>query len=409
MRRLLFISPATPALTGNGLAMRAGLILEALSAEHAVTLLVLPIVGGGAPDARVAAWCDRVEVVSLQGLEDPWFERLARIDDEAGRLRMLAAYPRPALARFAMAPAARAVAGRVAGDVFDAVHVFRLYLAPLAEPYLGAGTAPRPSCRLDLDDLESVTRARLAALYEAAGRPEVAAVERAESRKYARMEGEWLPRFDRVYVCAEGEAATLAARHRLASVRVVPNGVRIPAAAPPRRRGAPFSVVFVGNMSYYPNEDAAAFFCREVLPRLRSRLAMPLRLRIVGARPPAAVRALAADPDVSVTGALPDLAAEYGRADAVVVPLRAGGGTRIKILEAFSYRRPVVSTTVGAEGLAVRDGEHLLIADDAETLAARCALLACRPEVGAALAARAFDLVTARHTVEHVRAALAAP
>jgi glycosyltransferase involved in cell wall biosynthesis len=101
-----------------------------------------------------------------------------------------------------------------------------------------------------------------------------------------------------------------------------------------------------------------------------------------------------------------DLAPVYADADAVVVPLRAGGGTRIKILEAFVHRRPVVSTSLGAEGLEVEHHRHLLLADTPEDFAAQCARLAGDPALRESLTAGGFELASTRHTVERVRAAL---
>jgi glycosyltransferase involved in cell wall biosynthesis len=96
----------------------------------------------------------------------------------------------------------------------------------------------------------------------------------------------------------------------------------------------------------------------------------------------------------------------YHRADAVVAPLRAGSGTRIKILEAMSYRRPVVSTPAGIEGLAARDGEHLLVGDTAEAFACQCVRLMEVPSLGERLSRDAFDLCVARYTSTAVAAAL---
>src|SRR5262249_38828129 len=134
---------------------------------------------------------------------------------------------------------------------------------------------------------------------------------------------------------------------------VIPNAVRIPPSTSATRRGGPFTLLFVGTLGYYPNEDAAIFFCSEILPRLGASASRPVRLLIVGSNPSLRVRALAQDGKVAITGPLPDLSRCYAAADAVVVPLRAGGGTRIKVLEAFGHRRPVVSTTVGAQGIEV--------------------------------------------------------
>jgi len=310
------------------------------------------------------------------------------------------------MCRFATTRAVRESAQLFEGVAFREVHVFRLYMAPFAEPYLEGGAEVGPTCRLDLDDDESRTRRSLAALHDAAGDEASAAIERSEADKYALLERQYLGRFDRVYVCSEEDRRTLARRERCRHVAVVPNAVRIPVSTTGRPRAAPFTFLFVGTLGYYPNEDAALFFCSEVLPRLRAAARTPFRVLIVGTNPSPRVRALARHREVTVTGTVPDLADFYAAAGAVVVPLRAGGGTRIKVLEAFSYRRPVVSTSIGAEGIDARHGTQLLIGDTPRAFAEQCARLIRSPRLGRELATRAFRFVSTHHTPDRIRDAL---
>jgi glycosyltransferase involved in cell wall biosynthesis len=116
-------------------------------------------------------------------------------------------------------------------------------------------------------------------------------------------------------------------------------------------------------MDWLPNEDAMLFFCREVLPLIRAE-EPDVTLSIVGRAPTPAVRRLAADPSVVVTGRVDDVRPYMREAAVYIVPLRIGGGTRLKIFEAMAMGKAVVSTAVGAEGLPVHAGEHLLIADE---------------------------------------------
>jgi polysaccharide biosynthesis protein PslH len=106
---------------------------------------------------------------------------------------------------------------------------------------------------------------------------------------------------------------------------------------------------------------------------------------------------------VTVIGAVPDVADYYRAADAVIIPLRAGGGTRIKLLEAFSYRRSVVSTALGAEGIEVRHGIHLFIADTPGDFAQQCLRLMQTPALGVELAGQAFEFVRYNHSPERIR------
>jgi glycosyltransferase involved in cell wall biosynthesis len=147
-------------------------------------------------------------------------------------------------------------------------------------------------------------------------------------------------------------------------VKVIPNGVDCSAfqELPTGRSGQPPLILYLGNMSWGPNIGAAAFLSREVLPRLRERNP-DARLRIVGRSPVREVKALADTAGVEVIGDVPDIKPHLREARVLAVPLDSGGGTRLKILEAFAAGLPVISTPIGCEGLGVSHGEHLLIAN----------------------------------------------
>src|SRR5690606_17391780 len=118
---------------------------------------------------------------------------------------------------------------------------------------------------------------------------------------------------------------------------------------------SPKHLVFTGSMDWIPNEDAMKHFCADILPRIR--LHEPdVTLSIVGRAPTPAVQRLAEIPGVDVTGTVPDVRTHIARAAVYIVPIRIGGGTRLKIFEAMSMGKAIVSTTVGAEGLPVSDG-----------------------------------------------------
>jgi glycosyltransferase involved in cell wall biosynthesis len=127
-------------------------------------------------------------------------------------------------------------------------------------------------------------------------------------------------------------------------------------------------VAFSGNLAYPPNIEAVRFFTSEVWPVLQERWP-GLRWRIVGKNPEAVVRYLRGEKYIQVSGPVEDAVRELAKAKVAVVPVRTGSGTRVKILEAWAAATPVVSTSLGAEGLPVRDGEHLLLADDAKLFA----------------------------------------
>jgi glycosyltransferase involved in cell wall biosynthesis len=399
---LLFIVPVLPAEGGNGLAMRAGLFLEALAADHEVSLLVVPVAGPVPPDgasAFVTRHAARIEILDLNGRVDSHLALIARIRDPGAREEALRAYPKPLLAGRATPDAVGSAAARLAGTRFDLVHVMRLYLAPFAAPWLETSEGGRPPRSvIDLDDDEVQTRRALAALHETNGDAIAAAREAREAERYAAFERAHLPRFDRVLVAAPGDRAALEARLPLKGVAVVSNAVHVPDLAP-YPRPAVWRLLFVGSLAYAPNTDAALALCRLVLPRLQASAGQPVEVQIVGSRPPPGVARLAELPGVSVATDVPSIAPYYAQSRVAVAPIRAGGGTRIKILEAFAHRCPVVATRVGAEGLDVQDGVHLLVADELERFGDACLELLEKDELAARLSESGRTLVQSQHTV----------
>jgi glycosyltransferase involved in cell wall biosynthesis len=189
------------------------------------------------------------------------------------------------------------------------------------------------------------------------------------------------------------------------AVRLVPNGVdcdvyrRLPAG----RSGGPPVILYVGTMSWEPNAKAAIFLAEHVLPQIRAEFP-DCRLRIVGRDPTPQVQALTALPGVEVAGRVPEMVPHLAEAHALAVPLEAGGGTRLKILEAFAAGLPVVSTPIGCEGIAATSGTHLIVADRAAFAEGVCALLR-NPPLSIHLATHARALALARYDWRAVGAA----
>jgi glycosyltransferase involved in cell wall biosynthesis len=216
-----------------------------------------------------------------------------------------------------------------------------------------------------------------------------------EARRLRRYE-EALVRRVPCLVVAESERTALAASER---VRVVPNGVDGAAFAYADDGRPPARLVFAGNLGYFPNVDAAAFLVEDIFPRVRA--AVPAaELRLVGARPSRAVRALTAAPRVALAASVPRMAPEVAGATVAVVPLRAGSGMQNKVLEAMAVGTPVVATPRAVAGLAVRPGEHLLVADDADGLARAAVELLRDPALARRLARAARALVEGRYRWE---------
>ncbi len=215
-----------------------------------------------------------------------------------------------------------------------------------------------------------------------------------EAARWGRYQRAVWRRFDRVQVFTERDAAGI---RRLAPdvagrVRVNPFGVTL-GSAPDAGAERDDEVVFVGGFQHPPNVDAACWLAREILPLVRARHG-GVHLTIVGADQPRAVRALASD-RVTVTGFVPDVEPFLDRAAVVVVPLRTGGGMRVKLLQALARGKAVVTTSLGAEGLAA--DAPLLVADSAPELAQAAAGLLADPQARRALGARARKFVAEHH------------
>lgn len=220
-----------------------------------------------------------------------------------------------------------------------------------------------------------------------------------QHRRMLRFEERALARFDAVLAVSDADRDTLLRLYGGAirgSVHVVPTGVDTDFFRPRPAGTASRSLVFTGSMDWLPNEDAMLSFCREVLPRVRAE-EPSVTLSIVGRAPTPAVARLSGEPGITVTGSVDDVRPYIADAAVFVVPLRIGGGTRLKIFEAMAMEKAVVSTTIGAEGLPVRDGEHLLLADDPGAFAAAVVRLLRNADERRALEAAARKLVVEQY------------
>lgn len=168
----------------------------------------------------------------------------------------------------------------------------------------------------------------------------------------------------RVFAVSNDEAMEFR-RYSNAEVELIPNGVdtKLYSALPTGRQGLPPCILFLGAFSWQPNADAAEFLVTKVLPWLQSNGMPDVKLLLVGRNPGASITAFRNQPGVELHADVPDVIPYLSRASLAVVPLDSGGGTRLKILEAFAAGLPVISTPIGCEGIEARDGEHLRIVE----------------------------------------------
>ena len=230
-----------------------------------------------------------------------------------------------------------------------------------------AAASDRVPIVMDLDDIEHRNRARQLALPTASRRSRIA---RLELPALKRGELATLRACSTSFVCSPADRQYLV-DEGVANTTVIPNAMRFDAMTDESNATDPATLFFIGTYGYQPNADAAEFLIRDVFPLVRRRRP-DARLMIAG-ESTEKLPSFANKPDgVDFVGFVPDLALVYRRATVVCCPILAGGGTRIKIIEAAAARKAIVSTTVGAEGLALEDGSEILLRDTATTFAAAC-------------------------------------
>jgi glycosyltransferase involved in cell wall biosynthesis len=176
---------------------------------------------------------------------------------------------------------------------------------------------------------------------------------------------------------------------------VIPNGVNTDFFYPSNRNLQKNTLVFTGTMNYVPNEDAMLYFIKDILPLIRQEIP-DIQLYVVGNNPPERLRKLSSG-HVTVTGFVDDVRPYIHQAPVYVVPLRMGGGTRLKILESLATKTPVVSTKIGAEGIDVTDGEDILLEEDPESFAAAVITLLKNKKKRKKIARKGYELVKQKY------------
>lgn len=288
----------------------------------------------------------------------------------------------------------RMLAEILQAGTFDAVQMEGVHLSAYL-PVIRAA-ASRPVVLADWHNIESEILHRYSRVHASPLRRVYAwrtanLLERTETR--------FLAACDVNTVTSERECGRLQARNPAAEIHVIPNGVDVQSFAVPELDPAASrtSLIFAGSMDYSANVDAVVWFVNNIWPELR-RQHPELSFAIVGRDPTPEVRALAGDGAntnrVKVTGTVPDVRPYYSGALAAVVPLRIGSGTRLKILEAMAAGIPVISTRLGAEGLDLEDGTHLLLADSAGEMISAVSRLAASPELWLRLSGAGREVVS---------------
>lgn len=216
--------------------------------------------------------------------------------------------------------------------------------------------------------------------------------------KIKAIEQDFIAQVDQVWACSEYDVTVLEKLYGNSSkICVIPNGVNLSyyqdAYSGQNLTRKPYDLMFLGQLSYAPNTEAVNLLIDAIYPRLRE-INPDCRLLLVGARPTQRMLEVAQhEPGIIVTGKVPEVLPYLGSAGMMLVPLLKGGGTRLKILEAFASGCPVISTSKGAQGLKVQDGQHLLIRDDVDAIVEGVSQLWSNPALSTQLSEAAYQLV----------------
>ncbi len=385
--RVLFLTPQLPYPPQKGTALRNWGLIDGLAPRHELNLLSFRAPGQDVelPQPLLEA-CQRVEAVA-QPERSRW-----------DRLRGMLASRHPDMAlRLRSSEYARRLTDWLAREPFDVVQVEGIELAP----YMGVieAAAQKPLVVFDDHNCEYLLQRRVFVTdLPAPARWPGAAYSFVQWLRLVRYEARVCRRADRVLTVSEADAAALKSLVPGLEPSVVPNGIDTRQYHPQavEARHETNSLVFTGTMDFRPNVDGVLWFVEKVLPLIEAEVP-DVHFNIVGQRPHSRLDPLKKRPDVTLTGWVEDVRPYITRAEIYVVPLRMGGGTRLKLLEAMAMGKAVVATRLGAEGYPVADGRELVLADTPVDFAKAVVSLLQAPGQRAELGRRARTFVEAHY------------
>jgi len=381
---ILVVSPHLPYPPEWGFTKRAFHLIEALASRHRVTVLSYVF-----PDQDLASAQLADQVHELVAISRP-----LAADKRMHQLLSLASSTPFHARHLSGEDFQRALDDLLARKAFDVILV--------ESSQLGWLTLPRTiPVVVDEHNIESELLGRMARTEDSVGRR---LYNSWESRRYRAFEKRVWESSSACSATSQRDVDTIARECPSQRVMVVPNGVAADTFVPSGIPATPGSIVFAGVLRYRPNMDGIRWFLDEVFPLVR-RARPDVHLTVVGGGSPDALQSLRG-PGVTVTGWVPDILPFLDSAEVAVVPLRMGGGTRLKVLEAMSARKAIVSTSLGAEGVEVTSGEQLLLADDRCAFADAIVRLLDDPGLRDRMGGAARDRVLSRYLWQHSAAAL---
>jgi glycosyltransferase involved in cell wall biosynthesis len=386
-KRVLLLCPEWPEDKVIASARRAAAVLEALQASYEVEVIVVPLratTGNPLPSPH--------PVVPLRNTRLwRWQRSISQRIPRIWQFIHGAPLDRSAFPRVRM----RKLAALTRGKHYDLICVMRVLNFPFAHA-LSRRLGGIPIW-LDMDDLESLKNARLSKLPYLADEKRSRLIFNLMAKGYARFESKWFPYCNRLFACSEEDRVRLTHQFPQLDVRVLPNPAPAANPTPPELSpNRPWTYLFFGTLSYPPNYDATIWLAREIWPLMRTDTADVLKIAGRGAQQELEVM-LRPVAQLDYVGEVPVSHGIYAEIDVVLVPLRAGAGTRLKVLEAFAARCPVISTEIGVEGIGAEPDVHYLRAETPSEFADQARRLRTTPGLAQKLQIAAIHLISTRH------------
>lgn len=349
--KILFLAPRVPLPADTGGKIRTLNILKQIAKTNEVVLLCFSF------EAEDQRYKRELEVLGIQchfvPMKDtPLWKKVYNV--------LFSSVPH-SIAKYGTKTMRRKVEALLKGDAFDAIHIDHLHMAHYV---------PEKRKVFSILDEHNVEYKILERCSTVARSPIKKMLYTGQAVKMHHFEVYKAQEFRGVFTCSEDDRSILnKVTNGMVPIHVIPNGVDTEYFAASGKQEAEDAMVFTGSMDWLPNDDAITYFCAEILP-LIWRENKNIKLYVVGKSPSASVKAMAAqDPRVIVTGRVDDVRLYVEKAKVFIVPLRIGGGTRLKILEAMAMNKATVSTKIGAEGIEYTNDVDIAIADAPEHFA----------------------------------------
>ncbi|MHA1251120.1 MAG: glycosyltransferase family 4 protein [Candidatus Helarchaeota archaeon] len=390
--RILILTPQLPFPPDNGAKIREFYLLKHLSDKYNITLFSF-IKSSKEINfvQKLEKYCNRVETVVIK--------RHSKLYHLPGIFWYLIRFEPPENKFFFSKEMQRKIMRIIKKEHFDIVQIEHSIMAPYVKIFDGLNHL---KMILTLHNVES---ARFYTLFKA---------EKDKTKKIQfllnwifmkKWEAIFAEKFNRCIVTSENESKRLYRLNPRLNISIIPNGIEVDEIKFTPANTNKNSILFIGTMNYEPNVDAVLYFYKKIFPFIKREI-QDVKFFIVGKDPPSKIEKLGEKDGVIVTGYVNDIQSYYEQCDVSVVPLRSGGGTRLKILESMAFGRPVISTSFGCEGLDVKSGVNIIIANKTEEFIVNIIRLLKNKKLRNTLALNARKLVEEKYNYRNIAGTL---